>query len=389
MHEGRTVFAQLMDYVPRYEFGKCVARYDGDKHIRTLSCYSQFQIMSFAQLTYRESLRDIETCLKAIGNKLYHTGIRRHVPKSTLADANEKRDWRIFSDFAHILIGQAVDLYAEDPFGADLKSAAYVLDSTTIDLCLSLFPWAKFRRAKGAVKMHTLLTLQGNFPTLVIITPGSTHDVNILDELMFDPGAFYIVDRGYTDFHRLHRIQRASAYFVTRARDNFRFRRRYSAPVNKAMGIRFDQTVVLKGFYTRKSYPDALRRIGFVDPETGKMLIFLTNNMTEPAITIAQLYRCRWQVELFFKWMKQHLRIKSFYGTSINAVKVQIWIAISVYVLIAILRKRLNLSQSPYTILQILSITLFEKTPVLQVLAQYPTETQEANIDNQLYFQGI
>jgi hypothetical protein len=389
MQEGRTVFAQLMDHVPRYEFGKCVARYDGDKHIRTLSCYTQLQIMSFAQLTYRESLRDIETCLRALGSKLYHTGIRRHVSRSTLADANEKRDWRIFSDFAHILIGQAVDLYAEDPFGADLKSAAYVLDSTTIDLCLSLFPWAKFRRAKGAVKMHTLLTLQGNFPTLVIITPGSTHDVNILDELMFEPGAFYIVDRGYTDFHRLHRIQRASAYFVTRARDNFRFRRRYSGSVNKTIGIRFDQTVVVKNFYSRKDYPDVLRRIGFVDPETGKTLIFLTNNMTEPAITIAQLYRCRWQVELFFKWMKQHLRIKSFYGTSINAVKVQIWIAISVYVLIAILRKRLNLPQSPYTILQILSITLFEKTPILQVLSQFPADIQETEVDNQLYFQGI
>jgi Domain of unknown function (DUF4372)/Transposase DDE domain len=389
MQEGRTVFAQLMDHVPRYEFGKCVSRYDGDKHIRKLSCYTQFQIMSFAQLTYRESLRDIETCLKALGGKLYHTGIRRHIPRSTLADANENRDWRIFSDFAHILIGQAVELYAGEPFGADLKSAAYVLDSTTIDLCLSLFPWAKFRRAKGAVKMHTLLTLQGNFPTLVIITPGSTHDVNILDELMFEPGAFYIVDRAYTDFSRLHRIQRASAYFVTRAKDNFRFRRRYSATADKTIGIRFDQTVVMTGFYSRQDYPDILRRIGFADPETGKTLIFLTNNMTEPAITITQLYRCRWQVELFFKWMKQHLRIKSFYGTSSNAVKVQIWIAISVYVIIAILRKRLNLTQSPYTILQILSITLFEKTPISQVLSQFPPDIQEVGVDNQLCFQGI
>jgi hypothetical protein len=389
MQEGRTVFAQVMDYVPKYEFGKCVERYEGDKHIRKLSCYTQFQIMSFAQLTYRESLRDIETCLKAIGGKLYHTGIRRHVPRSTLADANELRDWRIFSDFAHVLIAQAVELYAGEPFGADLASAAYALDSTTIDLCLSLFPWAKFRKTKAAVKLHTLLALQGNFPTLVIITPGKVHDVNILDDLVFDPGAFYIMDRGYVDFGRLHRIHRASAFFVTRAKANFQFRRRYSAPVDKAAGIRFDQTVVLTGFYSHRQYPDTLRRIGYTDPDTGKNLVFLTNNMTEPAITIAQLYRCRWQVELFFKWIKQHLRIKSFYGTSANAVKTQIWIAIAVYVLIAILRKRLHLQHSPYTILQILSITLFEKTPILQALAHHPLELQEADHDNQLCFQGI
>ncbi|MEK6755826.1 MAG: IS4 family transposase [Bacteroidota bacterium] len=389
MQEGRSVFAQLMDYVPKYEFGKCVERYEGDKHVRKLSCYTQFQIMSFAQLTYRESLRDIETCLKAIGGKLYHTGIRQHVPKSTLADANEKRDWRIFSDFAHVLIAQAVELYAGEPFGADLASAAYALDSTTIDLCLSLFPWAKFRKTKAAVKLHTLLALQGNFPTLVIITPGNVHDVNILDDLGFDPGAFYIMDRGYVDFRRLHRIHRASAFFVTRAKTNFQFRRRYSAPVDKATGIRFDQTVVLTGFYSHRQYHDTLRRIGYTDPDTGKTLIFLTNNMTEPAITVAQLYRCRWQVELFFKWIKQHLRIKSFYGTSANAVKTQIWIAISVYVLIAIVRKRLRLHHSPYTILQILSITLFHKTPVLQALAQHTPEIDDPNVDNQLYFQGF
>lgn len=389
MHEGRSVFAQVMDYIPKYEFGKCVERYQGDKHVRKLSCYTQFQIMSFAQLTYRESLRDIETCLKAIGGKLYHTGIRRHVPRSTLADANEKRDWRIFSDFAHVLIAQAVELYAGEPFGADLASTAYALDSTTIDLCLSLFPWAKFRKTKAAVKLHTLLALQGNFPTLVIITPGKVHDVNILDDLVFEPGAFYVMDRGYVDFGRLHRIHRASAFFVTRAKANFQFRRRYSAPVDKAAGIRFDQTVVLTGFYSRQQYPDGLRRIGYTDPDTEKSLIFLTNNMTEPAITIAQLYRCRWQVELFFKWIKQHLRIKSFYGTSANAVKTQIWIAISVYVLIAILRKRLRLPHSPYTILQILSITLFEKNPILQALAQHPPELHEPHIDNQPYFQGF
>lgn len=389
MQEGRTVFAQLMDFIPKYEFSKCVKRYAGDKSIRRLSCYTQFQIMSFAQLTYRESLRDIEACLKALGSKLYHTGIRRHVPKSTLADANENRDWRIFSDFAHVLIAQAVELYAEDRFGADLASAAYALDSTTIDLCLSLFPWAKFRKTKAAVKLHTLLTLQGNFPTLVIITPGKVHDVNILDELVFDAGAFYIMDRGYVDFARLHRIHRSSAFFVTRAKTNFKFRRRYSAPVDKATGIRFDQTIVLTGFYSLQQYPDALRRIGYTDPDTGKKLIFLTNNMTEPALIIAQLYRCRWQVELFFKWIKQHLRIKSFYGTSSNAVKTQIWIAISVYVLIAIIRKRLHLDHSPYTILQILSITLFEKTPILQVFSQHPLQSHEPDIENQLCFQGF
>lgn len=389
MQEGRTVFAQLMDFIPKYEFSKCVKRYAGDKSIRKLSCYTQFQIMSFAQLTYRESLRDIEACLKALGSKLYHTGIRRHVPKSTLADANENRDWRIFSDFAHVLIAQAVELYAGDRFGADLASAAYALDSTTIDLCLSLFPWAKFRKTKAAVKLHTLLTLQGNFPTLVIITPGKVHDVNILDELVFNAGAFYIMDRGYVDFARLHRIQRSSAFFVTRAKTNFKFRRRYSAPVDKATGIRFDQTIVLTGFYSLQQYPDALRRIGYTDPDTGKKLIFLTNNMTEPALTIAQLYRCRWQVELFFKWIKQHLRIKSFYGTSSNAVKTQIWIAICVYVLIAIIRKRLHLDLSPYTILQILSITLFEKTPILQVFSQHPLQSHEPDIENQLCFQGF
>jgi len=389
MQEGRSVFAQLMDFVPRYEFGKCVERYEGDKHVRTLSCYTQFQILSFAQLTYRESLRDIETCLKAIGSRLYHTGLRRHVPRSTLAEANEKRDWRIFSDFAHVLIAQAVELYAGEPFGADLASAAYALDSTTIDLCLSLFPWAKFRKRKAAVKLHTLLALQGNFPTLVIITPGKVHDVNILDDLVIDPGAFYVMDRGYVDFGRLHRIHRASAFFVTRTKANFQFRRRYSAPVDKPAGILFDQTVVLTGFYSHQQYPDALRRIGYTDPDTDKTLTFMTNNMTEPAITIAQLYRCRWQVELFFKWIKQHLRIKSFYGTSANAVKTQIWIAISVYVLIAILRKRLRLQHSPYTILQILSITLFEKTHILQALAQHPHELQEPNNDNQPCLQGF
>ena len=367
MQAGRSVFGQLMDFVPKYEFDKCVSRYEGDKHVRILSCYAQFQILAFAQLTYRESLRDIETCLKAVGPKLYHTGIRRPVAKSTLAEANEKRDWRIFGDFAQVLTARATRLYSGEAFGADLQSAAYALDSTTIDLCLALFPWAKFRKTKGAVKMHTLLDLRGNFPALVIITPGKIHDVNILDDLFFEPGAFYIMDRGYMDFGRLYRIHRAAAFFVTRAKINLRFRRLYSSSVDKAAGVRFDQTVVLTGPASRKQYPDTLRRVGYVDPTTGKKLVFLTNNFTLPALVVAQLYRCRWQVELFFKWMKQHLRIKAFYGTSANVVKTQIWIAISVYVLIALLRKQLKLVNSPYTILQILSITLFEKTPILQV----------------------
>jgi hypothetical protein len=389
MNEGRTVFAQLMDFIPMYEFNKCVRRYQGDKHVRQLRCHLQFLIMSFAQLTYRESLRDIEACMKALGPRLYHSGFRRPVPRSTLADANEKRDWRIFSDFAHVLIAEAITLYRGESFGAELESAAYALDSSTIDLCLSLFPWAKFRKTKAAVKMHTLLTLQGNFPVLVIITTGKVHDVNILDDLVFEAGAFYIMDRGYVDFARLHRIHRSSAFFVTRAKKNFQFRRRYSAAVDKTIGIRCDQTVVLTGVNTSSHYTDVLRRIVYVDPDTGKRLVFLTNNMREPAITIAQLYRCRWQVELFFKWIKQHLRIKSFYGTSDNAVRTQIWIAITVYVLIAILRKKLRISYSPYTILQILSITLFEKTPILQALQLHQDITDEQPMQKQLVFKGI
>jgi hypothetical protein len=301
MNEGRTVFAQLMGELPKYEFNKCVRRYRGDYRVRSLSSYEQFLVMGFAQLTYRESLRDIETCLRALGSKLYHSGIGQPTARSTLADANEKRDWRIFSDFAHALIKQARALYAEEPFGAELKQAAYALDSTTIDLCLSLFPWAKFRRHKAAIKLHTLLTLRGCFPTVVILTTGKVHDVNILDQLVCEAGSFYIVDRGYLDFDRLHRIHRCGAFFVTRAKKNSRFQRRYSRPVDKSTGLRFDQTVVLTGFRSRQQYPDALRRVGFRDPQTGKRFVFLTNNFTEPALTIAQLYRCRWQIELFFK----------------------------------------------------------------------------------------
>lgn len=389
MNEGRTVFAQLLDCLPKYEFDKCVQRYRGNFRSRKLPAYEQFTVMAFAQLTWRESLRDIETCLRALGSKLYHSGIRQPTARSTLADTNETRDWRIFADFTQVLIRQAATLYASEPFAADLQQAAYALDSTTIDLCLSLFPWATFRRHKAAIKLHTLLTLQGNFPTVVIITPGSVHDVNILDELVYEAGSFYIMDRAYVDFVRLHRIHQHSAFFVTRTKKNFRFARRYSHPVDKAAGLRFDQTVVLKGFYARQAYPEALRRIGYRDPETRKALIFLTNNFTAPALTIAQLYHGRWRIELFFKWIKQHLRIKAFYGTSQNAVRTQIWIAIAVYLLVAILKKRLHSDLSLHTILQILSLTLFEKTSILQALAQTPIPTIPPNPQNQPCLPGL
>ena len=311
-----------MAELPNYEFDKCVGRYAGNKHMRTLPSYEHFLVLAFAQVTYRDSLRDIETCLRALGSKLYHRGIGQSTARSTLADANENRDWRIFSDFAHVLIEQATQLYADEPFGAELEQAPYALDSTTIDLCLSLFPWAKFWRRKAAIKLHTLLALRGNFPTVIILTTGKVHDVNILDELTYESGSFYIADRGYLDFARLYRLHLRGTIFVTRTKKNFRCRRRYSRPVDKATGLRFDQTVVLSGFYSQQEYPEVLRRIGFRDPLTGKSLVFLTNNFTEPALTIAQLYRCRWQVELFFKWIKQHLRIKAFYGTSENAVRI-------------------------------------------------------------------
>jgi hypothetical protein len=369
MNHGRTVFSQLMDGLPKYEFDQCVRRYRGDFRVRSLPSYEQFLVMAFAQLTYRESLRDIQTCLGAVGSKLYHSGIRQAPARSTLADASETRDWRIFADFAHELIAQASVLYANEPFGVELQQAAYALDSTTIDLCLSLFPWAKFRRTKAAIKLHTLLALRGNYPTVVIVTTGCVHDVNILDQLAFEPGSFYIFDRGYLDFARLHRLHLSGAFFVTRAKKNFRFARRYSHPVDKSTGLRLDQTVVLMGFYALRNYPTVLRRIAYHDPLTGKKLVFLTNNFTVPALTIAHLYRCRWQIELFFKWIKQHLRIKSFYGTSDNAVRTQVWIAIAVYVLVALLKKRLKLPLSLHAMLQILSLTLFEKTPLSQVFS--------------------
>ena len=389
MQAGRTVLAQLMDFVPKHEFDKCVLRYGGDKRIRSLSCYSQFLAMCFAQLTGRESLRDIETCLRAVGRKLYHAGLRSPAPRSTLAIANEKRDWRIFADFAQVLIAQATRLYAGEPLGVELEGAAYALDSTTVDLCLGLFPWAKYKQTRGGVKMHTLLALRGNFPSLVVITPAHVHDVNVLAELAFEPGALYVMDRGYVDFAQFHRIHQAPAFFLTRAKRNLKFRRRTSAPADKNAGVRFDQTGVLAEPTSRRRYPDTLRRVGYRDPDTGKPLVFLTNNAFLSALDVAQLYRRRWQIELFFRWIKQHLRIKAFYGTSPNAVKTQIWIAICTYVLVAIARKRLGLSSSLYTILQILSVTLFEKTPILQDLSSAPCTDSQPDIDNQLCLQGF
>jgi len=368
MNAGRTIFSQLIEHAPGKEFQKCVARYRGDSHLRGFSCWDQYLAMAFAQLTYRESLRDIEACLRAMGAKLYHMGFRGKVTRSTLADANESHDWRIFADFAQILIGMARPLYACDPLGVDLNNSLYALDSTTIDLCLSLFPWAKFREHKAAVKIHTLLDLHGNIPTFIRITDGKVHDVNILDEIMPEPGAFYVMDRGYIDFQRLFVFTLSSAFFVVRTKSNVLIQRRYSHPVDKGTGVRSDQTVLLTSFESASAYPDPLRRVSYFDAETNKRLKFLTNNFALPALTIAQIYKQRWQVELFFKWIKQHLRIKAFFGTSENAVKTQIWIAVSVYVLVAIVRKRLELDASLYQILQILSLTLFEKSPILWAL---------------------
>ena len=368
MNLGRTVFAQLVEHLPHKEFQKCVARYRGDYYLKSFSCWDQFLAMAFAQLTYRESLRDIEACLHSVHGKLYHMGFRGRAARSTLAGANESRDWRIYADFAQVLIGIARPLYAHDPIGVDLDQSLYALDSTTIDLCLSLFPWARFRQHKAAVKMHTLLDLHGSIPTFIRITKGKVHDVNILDEILPEAGAFYVMDRGYIDFQRLFLFTLCSAFFVVRTKENVLLQRRYSRPVDKTSGLRSDHTVILTAFDSAAAYPDPLRRVTYFDAETKKRLKFLTNNFALPALTIAQIYKCRWQVELFFKWIKQHLRIKAFYGTSENAVKTQIWIAVSIYVLVAIVRKRLGLEASLYQILQILSVTLFEKVPILQVL---------------------
>ena len=384
MNIGRTVFAQIMDFAPSFHFHQCVDRYKGNYKVKTFTCLDQFLCMAFAQLTYRESLRDIEACLRVAKSKLYHMGIRSTVSRNNLAHANENRDWRIYADFAQVLIKIARELYANEDFGLELKQAVYAFDSTTIDLCLSVFPWAKFRKTKAAVKLHTLLDLRGNIPVVISITNGKMHDVNALDDLVFEPGAIYIFDKAYVDFARLYGIHQSLAFFVTRAKSNFVFKRLYSRPVDKSTGIRADQIIMVTGFYTLLDYPEKLRRIRYYDIETKKRFVFLTNNFTLPAIVIAKLYKCRWQVELFFKWIKQHLRIKAFYGTSENALKTQIWIAISVYVLVAIVKKRLKLDRSLYTILQILSVTTFEKTPILQVLSAPNYENDTSDDDNQL-----
>jgi hypothetical protein len=384
VNSGRTIFSQLIQHLPEKEFQKCVARYNGDSNFRGFSCWDQLLAMAFAQLTYRESLRDIESCLRALQSKLYHMGFRGKVSRSTLADANESHDWRIFAEFAQVLIGIARPLHAHDPIGVDLDQSLYALDSTTIDLCLSLFPWAKFRRRKAAVKMHTLLDLHGNIPTFIRVTSGDVHDVNILDEIMPEAGSFYVMDRGYIDFQRLFVFTLSSAFFVVRTKSNVLIQRRYSHPVDKSTGVRSDQTVILTSFQSASAYPDALRRVSYLDKETQKRLKFLTNNFVLPAFTIAQIYKCRWQVELFFKWIKQHLRIKAFYGTSENAVKTQIWIAVSIYVLVAIVRKRLGLAASLYQALQILSVTLFEKTLILCALQAPEADAEFAENVNQL-----
>jgi hypothetical protein len=384
VNTGRTVFSQVLDHLPWYEFQKCVARYRGDYQQKSFSCWDQLLAMSFAQLTYRESLRDIEACLRSMSNKLYHVGFRGRVARSTLADANESRDWHIYADFAQVLIRIARPLYARDPIGVELDQSLYALDSTTIDLCLSLFAWARFRKHKAAVKMHTLLDLHGNIPTFIRITEGRVHDVNILDEILPEAGAFYVMDRGYIDFERLCVFTLCAAFFVVRTKENILLQRRYSRPVDPSTGVRSDHTVILTAIDSAKAYPDPLRRVSYFDAETNQRLTFLTNNFVLPALTIAQIYKCRWQVELFFKWIKQHLRIKAFYGTSENAVKTQIWIAVSVYVLVAILRKRLGLEASLYQILQVLSVTLFEKTPILRALQASDSESDLPDVANQL-----
>jgi hypothetical protein len=384
MNLGKTVFAQLFKFLPIYEFRKCVQRYQGTYKVQTFSCWDQFLCIAFAQLTYRESLRDIEICLRTHQEKLYHMGVRSPISRSTLAYTNENRDWRIYADFAQALIQEARSLYLHDSFGMELEQTAYALDSTTIDLCLSLFPWAQFRKRKGAVKLHTLLDLRGSIPTLVFITHGKIHDVNILDELPIEAGAIYILDRGYLDFGRLHAIHRSFAFFIIRAKSNFDFQRLYSHPVDKTTGVQADQIITLQGFYARKDYPEKLRRIRFFDAQNNKRFVFLSNNLTLPALTIAKLYHCRWQIELFFKWIKQHLRIKAFYGTSENAVKTQIWIAISVYVLVAIVKKRLRIDHSLYTILQILSLSLFDKIDLYQLVTNFKYTLPIEEPSNQL-----
>ncbi len=384
MNLGRTVFSQLIAFVPDREFRRCVARYGGDYRMRGFSCWDQYLCMAFAQFTYREGLRDIEACLRSSPDKLYHMGIRGKVSRSTLADANESHDWHIFADFAQVLIARARLLYAHDAFGAELQLSAYALDSTTIDLCLAMFPWARFRERKGAVKMHALIDLHGNIPLFVCVTDGKVHDVNILDQIVPQAGAFYVMDRGYLDFERLYRLTLAAAFFVTRTKENVLFQRRYSHPVDRTSGVKSDHTVILTTPGSTKHYPATLRRIRYFDAEHQRFLVFLTNNFELPALTIANLYKSRWQVELFFKWIKQHLRIKAFFGTSQNAVRTQIWIAISIYVLVAIVKKELHLSASLYQILQVVSVTIFERVPILRALQQQHTGEKSGPFSNQL-----
>ena len=384
MYTGKLVFSQAMDHLPQHTFRRCVQRYNGNHHVKSFTCQDQYRSMAFAQLTYRESLRDIAACLKAQQNKLYHMGIRSRVARSTLAEANEKRDWRIYADFAQSLIQTARRLYIDEELGLDIDNTVYALDATTIDLCLSVFPWAHFRQAKAAIKLHTLLDLRGNIPTFIHISDGKLHDVNVLDILIPEPGAYYVMDRGYLDYKRLHQLNQVAAFFVIRAKSNLQFRRIYSHPIDKSTGLRCDQTIKLTGFYPRQHYPNMLRRIKFYDVKTDKKFVFLTNNFSLPALTITELYRHRWQVELFFKWIKQHLRIKSFFGTSENAVKTQVWIAVSVYVLVAIIKKRLGIKASLYSILQILSLTIFETMTLDQLLTGCDQNMKINNDDIQL-----
>ena len=384
MYTGELVFTQLIDHLPMHTFRRCIQRYGGNQYVKRFTCQDQYRCMAFAQLTYRESLRDIEACLRAQHNKLYHMGLRSKIARTTLADANEKRDWRIYADFAQALIHIARKLYIDEDFGVELDNTVYALDATTIDLCLSVFPWAHFRATKAAIKLHTLMDLRGSIPTFIHVSDGKLHDVNVLDLLLPEPGALYVMDRAYLDFARFYHLNLSAAFFVTRAKSNFQYRRLYSHPVDKHSGLICDQTVVLTGFYAAKDYPDKLRRIKYCDTDTQKRFVFLTNNFSLPALTIAELYRCRWQVELFFRWIKQHLRIKSFFGTSENAVKTQIWIAVSVCVLVAIIKKRFKLDLSLYTILQILSVTIFEKMPLNQVLVDSDYTSQQTESSNQL-----
>jgi hypothetical protein len=389
LHQGRSVFAQLIKFAPHNEFNRCVARYGGNKSVRSFSCWDQFLTMAFAQLTHRESLRDIEVCLAAQGRKLYHAGFSGPVKRSTLADANETRDWRIYRDFAHSLISLARPLYAHSELASELDATAYALDATTIDLCLSLFPWATFRRNKGAIKLHTLMEIHSAIPVFIAITPGSVHDINALDLLLPEPGSFIVMDRGYLDFQRLYRLQAALTFFVIRTKDNLRFRRRYSQTHDRTTGVRSDQTIVLTGPKTKTLYPTALRRVHYYSAETDQRLVLLTNNFSIPALTVASLYRYRWQIELFFKWIKQHLRIKDFFGTSDNSVKTQIWIAMAVYLLVAIAKKRLGLQHDLYTLLQVLSLTLFEKTPLSTLFQQSQDHLDMVHNVNQLNLLNI